>query len=141
MKRAAKAALFYYKKILKKELKFLLYSSIIKEKAKEQNKMKVKTSKTIWIGKKAYFFLEAEGRKQRGCKPLSKEQKEKIWRRIKGLSTFKNGQYQITDNHFGGGDGTYNGKWWDWSIDTVIEMLEENGFKYRVGRKQEYIKV
>ena len=103
--------------------------------------MKVKHSRTIWVGKKAYFFLNRESRKQRGCKPLSKEQEEKLWRKIKNLSKFKNGQYQIDDDSFGGGDGTYNGKWWDWSLDDIIGMLERNGFKYRAGKKVECIEI
>lgn len=98
-------------------------------------------SRTIWIGKKAYFFLNREGRKQRGCKPLSKEQEEKIWRRIKNLSKFRNGQYKIDDGSFGGGDGTYDGKWWDWSLDYIMKLLDENGFSYRKGRTVEYIEL
>ena len=93
-----------------------------------------KVSKTIWIGKKAYFYLDAEERKQRGCKPLTKEQTNSHWKRIKNSPRFKNGQYRVENGSFGGGDGTYNGRWWEWSVDTVCTMLDEGGFKYRVGK-------
>ena len=103
--------------------------------------MTIKTSKTLWVGKGAYFFLNGESRKQRGCKPLTEDQKSKIWERIKNSYRYKNGMVRIDDNSFGGGDGTYYGKWTSWSIDTISKMLDDKGYKYRNGKQIEYINV
>lgn len=101
--------------------------------------MKVKTSHTIWIGENAYLFLSEEERKQRGCKPRSNLQKEKVWERVKKSPRCRNGQYNVSNNSFGGGDGTYNGRWCSWSVEDIIKMLDKNGFEYRNGEEIEYI--
>lgn len=99
----------------------------------------IRKSRTLWIGKKAYFFLRREERKQRGCKPLTEKQEENVWRKIKASPNFRNGQYQIDNDSFGGGDGTYEGKWWAWSVDYIMKMLDDNGLSYRKGHVVEYI--
>ena len=103
--------------------------------------MRAKTSRTIWIGKNAYLFLDEEERKQRGCKPLSNDQKEKLWERLKKSPRFRNGQYNVYNNSFGGGDGTYNGRWRSWPVEEIIRMLEKNGLEYQNGEEMEYIEV
>lgn len=97
----------------------------------------VATSETIMIGREAYFFLREEERKQRGCKPLTPESEERIWNRI----TKRDGLYQCTNDSFGGGDGTYNGRWWSWPVATVKKMLDEAGLEYQEGETVEFIRV
>lgn len=96
-------------------------------------------SRSIWIGKEAYFFLNRECRKQRGCRPLTEEQEKKFWKRLEIAVSVKNGKYQVTDNSFGGGDGTYNGRWWPWSVDDIERMLNQAGFEYEEGEEVIYI--
>lgn len=104
--------------------------------------MKSKTSKTLWIGKKAYMYLDDESRRQRGCKVFSKEAKDNLWKHLSTCeSRFKNGRVQIDDKTFGGGDGTYYGKWWSWNVQTLKEMLDKAGFKYKEGKDIEFIEV
>lgn len=92
---------------------------------------------TILVGKTAYFYLARESRKQRGCKPLSKESENKVWDRIEK----KNGKAVLSDLSLGGGDGTYDGKWWPWSVDTLKKMLDKGGYKYKEGKEFKYINV
>lgn len=95
-------------------------------------------TETIYIGRDAYMFLDREQRKQRGCKPISKESEDRLWKRI---MKDKQGRCLVDDNSFGGGDGTYYGKWWSWSVSTIKNMLDEAGFTYEPGKPMEYINV
>lgn len=98
--------------------------------------MKVKTSKSIWIDEQAWLYLKRTSRSQRGCKPLTEEQEQRLWNKA---PKNKNGLFQVWDETFGGGDGTYNGRWWSWKTETVCEMLEEKGYQYTHGDIVEYI--
>lgn len=91
------------------------------------------------MGRKHISSLEEKKENKEGGKPLTEKQEENVWRKIKASPNFRNGQYQIDDNSFGGGDGTYNGRWWAWSIDYIMKMLDENGLSYRKGHVIEYI--
>lgn len=98
------------------------------------------TSETIWIGKDAYMYLDREERRQRGCRTLTAEAENAMWERIttrRGTNA-KDGMIRVNDDSFGGGDGTYNGKWWGWNIPTVKQMLDDAGFTYRTGEKITY---
>lgn len=95
------------------------------------------TSKTIYIGREAYMFLDRESRRQRGCKPLSEDEERWMWEKITRFG--KRNEYQATDDSFGGGDGTYRGKWWGWSVDTLKKMLDENKLPYRDGEEVRYV--
>lgn len=97
--------------------------------------IKVHVSKSIWIGENAYMYLNRIQRQQRGCKPLTEKSEKRLWGRINKWDD----KYQVTDNSFGGGDGTYNGKWWAWDIKTVKAMLDDAGFTYDDGEDVEYI--
>lgn len=97
-----------------------------------------KVSKTIFIGKEAHLFLSREQRKQRGCKPLPDEVEEKAWNR---MYKNKNGMKMVDDNSYGGGDGTYRGKWWGWNVDTIKAMLNEANLPYIEGEPIEYFEV
>lgn len=90
--------------------------------------MKEHTSATILIGRDAHEYLEAICREQRGCKPLSAEQKDRQWDRI--LKFKDTGMRQVYDDTYGGGDGTYWGKWWSWSVETIKTMLDEANLPY-----------
>ena len=97
----------------------------------------VNTTKTIWIDREAYFFLKRLSREQRGCQPLTQEVEDRLWNRVR-----KTGElYQCDDNSFGGGDGTYHGRWWSWSVDTIKSLLDEAGLSYTEGEDVEYISV
>lgn len=95
------------------------------------------TSKSIFIGKEAHFYLDRESRKQRGCKPITGEAEERIWNRIPKVD----GLRQVTDDSYGGGDGTYYGRWTRWSVEDVKKMLDEAGFSYAEGPEVEYISI
>ena len=99
--------------------------------------MKLVKSKSIFIGKEAHFFLDEESRKQRGCKCLSKEAKEKQWMRIPKVDGLRN----VIDDTYGGGDGTYHGKWTSWSVEDIKRMLNEAGLSYVEGPEVEYIDI
>ncbi len=90
--------------------------------------MKEIIDNTILIGKDAHLYLARIQRKQRGCKPLTKEQEEEIWEKI---PKYKNTQLrQVDSNCYGGGDGTYHGCWWSWSTEDLKRMLTEAGFPW-----------
>ena len=99
--------------------------------------MKERVSKSIWIEKDAYMYLDRESRKQRGCKKMSAEAEERLWNRVCRHGELD--KVQATDNSFGGGDGTYDGRWWLWSVDTLMKMLDEAGLPYDEGKEVKYI--
>lgn len=100
--------------------------------------MKKHISKVIWTSKKAYFFLNAISRKSKGLEPLTDNGKENLWKRLKTGGNIKNGQVEITDNSFSFGSGTYESAWRIVTVDEIIKILEDNGFKYRNGKPFEY---
>lgn len=80
---------------------------------------------TIIIEKDAWQFLKNKSVTERGFKPLSQEQLDRIWSR----DDFKNEagkKYPITDNEIRISPNTFAIRW-----DRVKSSLEENGFKYR----------
>lgn len=83
---------------------------------------------TILIGKEAHIFLMNEERKQRGCKPLSAEAHDRMWNRIPKYK--ETDMRQVDCETYGGGDGTYSGKWWSWSVDEIKTMLQTAGYKW-----------
>lgn len=96
--------------------------------------LKERTSKTILVSKVAYLYLDRISRIQRGCRRLTTEQEEKLWKRIPKAK----GKAQLYDESMGGGDGTYNGKWWTWNVETLKRMLDDAGFKYQDGEDLHY---
>lgn len=97
--------------------------------------MKERTSQTLLIGKEAWAFLKNECRKQRGLNPISDSIKDKMWSRRRKV----NGKAQIMDDSFGGGDGTYTGKWTSWSLEDMKGMLDKEGYEYEIGEPVKYI--
>lgn len=87
----------------------------------------VRKSEVIGVSKEAYFYLNRISRAQRGCKPLSTDTEKKIWRRC---CKNKDGLKELYNDSMGGGDGTYNGKWWSWDVDMLRQMLNEGGFTW-----------
>lgn len=85
---------------------------------------------TILIGRDAYIYLDRESRKQRGCNALTIDQYLRRWNRA---SKDANGLHVTYNFSFGGGDGTYDGKWWDWSVNTLKEMLDKAGYSWEQG--------
>ena len=86
--------------------------------------------RTILIGKKSYFFLKDEARRQRGCSQLTDADKDRIWKRMPKDWD----KYMCTEDSFGGGDGTKDyTKWTTWSIETVKDMLHKAGLEYEDG--------
>ena len=67
-------------------------------------------------------------RKQRGFKPLTKEQKEKmiIYITKNGMSN----KIRLDHNSLGGGDGTKDGRWWGWNVVTLKSMLKKAGYSF-----------
>ena len=102
--------------------------------------MRERVTESIYIDREAYMFLDRESRRQRGCKKLSKEGEDNLWKRVTGIKCLmRNGKKRVDDNSFGGGDGTYYGKWWSWSIPTIKAMLDKAGFAYEIGEEVRYI--
>lgn len=82
----------------------------------------------IWVTKEAYFYLRNQMRKQRGFKPLTKKQKERILIHItkNGMSN----KIRLDHNSLGGGDGTKDGRWWGWNVVTLKKLLKKAGYSY-----------
>lgn len=82
----------------------------------------------IWVTKEAYLYLRDEMRKQRGFKPLTKEQKERMIIHItkNGMSN----KIRLNHNSLGGGDGTKDGRWWGWNVVTLKKLLKKAGYSY-----------
>lgn len=100
--------------------------------------MRVMKSEIIGVQKEAYFYLNRISRLQRGCKPLSTEQEDRMWNRC-----YKNrdGLKVLDNNSIGGGDGTYNGIWTTWNVALLRQMLEEGGYSWTELGTHEYINV
>lgn len=96
------------------------------------------TSQTILVGKESYLYLDRIMREQRGCKPLTPEQEEKFWGKQRVNA---DGFTSCNDDSLGGGDGTYYGRWWSWSVETLKKMLDEANLPYEDGEPIEYINV
>lgn len=84
----------------------------------------------IWVTKEAYLYLRDEMRKQRGFKPLTNEQKERMIIHItkNGMSN----KIRLDHNSLGGGDGTKDGRWWGWNVVTLKSMLKKAGYSYEI---------
>ena len=108
----------------------------------------IKRSPTIWVGKESYMYLNRISREQRGCKQLSQEVENKMWNRQLtkakiGKADKEKNLVRLDNDSMGGGDGTYSGKWWSWSISTIKEMLDEAKLPYSDGEElvEEYTPV
>lgn len=99
---------------------------------------KSKTSEVIGVTKEAYLYLNRIGRQQRGCKPLDQDHEDRLWKRMRLNSE---GLKELDDETMGGGDGTYNGRWWSWDVPTLRQMLTEGGFTWKECGSHEYINV
>ena len=97
--------------------------------------MKVVKQQTILINRGAYIYLTNKGRVERGFSPLTEEQEERIWSKQPKWG----GRTKVSDNSFGGGDGTRDGKWWGWSVDDLKAMLTIGGYGYDDGGERECI--
>ena len=84
-------------------------------------------SDVIGVNKEAYLYLKRLSREQRGCKPLTAESEERLWRRC---HKNKNGLKELDNDSIGGGDGAYNGRWWAWDVKTLRQMLNDGGFTW-----------
>ena len=102
--------------------------------------MKEYTRKTIWISKEAYFYLNRIERQQRGCKQLSAESEERVWNRIPDFRK-RCDLVLVDDDSFGGGDGTYYGRWWSWDVETLKKMLDDAGYTYEDGEPEKCLSV
>lgn len=90
-------------------------------------RQKVVISEVIGVNKEAYIYLAKIQRKQRGCTELNEDRYNKIWDR---LNKNAEGLRELDNDSMGGGDGTYNGKWWSWSVETIRGMLRDGGFEW-----------
>lgn len=83
----------------------------------------------LMVTRPAYEYLRDEMRRQRGCSPLTQEQKDRIWKQL--VKFWDSGdKVRLTNNSMGGGDGTYEGKWWSWTTEDLKSMLSEGGFSW-----------
>lgn len=97
--------------------------------------MKIVKQQTILIDRDAYFYLANKSRVERGFPPLTKEQEERNW----SHQPKWDGRTKVSDNSFGGGDGTRDGKWCGWSVDKLKAMLTVGGYGYDDGGERECI--
>ena len=84
-------------------------------------------SDIIGVDRDAYLYLERICRKQRGCRTMTEEQEDRIWRR---QTKNTDGLRELHDHSIGGGDGTYYGRWTEWSVETIRSMLKEAGLSW-----------
>lgn len=101
------------------------------------------TSKSVYVNKAAYIYLQNESREQRGFAPLSEAGQTKVWERIPKGPDF---MAQIINGDIGGGNGTQDyHKWTSWSVETVKGILRGAGFEdgadYWDGPAVEYINI
>lgn len=82
----------------------------------------------IAVDREAFIYLFGLSRKQRGCKPLSKELQERVWDRKLKTS---DGYVILDDGSLGGGDGTYYGRWTSWRCDDLKNLLKEAGYSWK----------
>lgn len=80
----------------------------------------------IAVSRDAFLHLFKLSRAQRGCKPLTDEQLEIVWKRRSKDS----GSVILDDHSLGGGDGTYYGKWNSWSCADLKNMLKDAGLSW-----------
>lgn len=97
-------------------------------------------SESIYVSKEAYKTLREIQQVQRGCKPLSDEQYERIFNRM-ASATRKGDLIRLMDGSLGGGNGVYAGKWWSWTVSDMKKLLTENGFTWEQGENIEYFNV
>lgn len=88
--------------------------------------MRIIKSEVIGVTRDAWEYLGSISREQRGCEPLTQEQKDRMWERTYKVNDLR----PIDDNTIGGGDGTYNGRWWTWDVATIKKMLTDAGFTW-----------
>lgn len=101
-------------------------------------KQVIRTTEVIGVSKDAYQYLARISRTQRGCKPLDEQQEERIWKR---LIKNKDGLKELNNDSLGGGDGTYNGRWWGWNVETLRKMLKDGGYTWKEYGEQEIIEL
>ncbi len=99
--------------------------------------MKEKISQTLLIGKAAWAFLKNEQRKQRGLDALASTVEDRLWKNLRKVD----GKKQIMDGSYGGGDGSYTGRWTEWSVDEMKAMLDAAGLEYEIGQPVQYISI
>jgi hypothetical protein len=90
--------------------------------------MKSFAHETIIISKTAWKFLWNFERQKGGCKPLTKEQFDRLWQRVQD---FRNkganpATHPIKKNEIRIDKDSFNMKW-----DETKRILIDNGFKYR----------
>lgn len=89
--------------------------------------MKEFKHETIIIEKKGWQFLRQQNRINAGCTPLSQEQLEKAWDRIKYRNSGANPDtHPIAENEIRISPDSFGMRW-----DNVKFLLKENGFKQR----------
>ena len=105
-------------------------------------------SKTILVGRDGFAYLRNRQRVERGSKPLNYASIDNCWDRLRKYRKIMNDGKDIAvgeemvlcnDDSFGGGDGTADGMWWGWSVDTLKQMLECVGIAYEIGPDEEII--
>lgn len=101
--------------------------------------MKELITDTILITKEAHIFLDRIQRQQRGCRPLTEEQENRIWERMPKYVRKDAELRRVNDFTYGGGDGTYYGKWWDWPVEDIKKMLAAAGFTWEDAEPIHYI--
>ena len=92
-----------------------------------------KTLNRIAVNKEAFLYLDSLMRKERGCKPLNDQAKDMFWKRVMQCSASRTpeGLKILDDESMGGGDGTYYGKWTNWTCEDLKKLLAEAGHEWK----------
>lgn len=87
---------------------------------------------SIWVGKKAYQYLETLSWEQRLRETPGKDILEKKWKAELSVSGDgkKVPKVQLTSESIGGAD---NGSWTSWTCDDMRKILRDGGFKWTDG--------
>lgn len=106
--------------------------------------MKITKEKTLLVPVESWWYLNNKCHEERIGKPLTEEQKE---RQIN--HAFRSGELkykEICNGDFGGCIGNpenafEEGRWKNWSIDDMKQMLDEAGLSYKDGEEKDFIHV
>ena len=68
--------------------------------------MRERVTESIYIDREAYMFLDRESRRQRGCKELTKEGEDIMWKCVTGIECLmRNGKRRVDDNSIAAAEG------------------------------------
>ena len=99
-------------------------------------KTKTNTSKTILVPFETWAFLRRRMSVERSGRTLDDEAVARMWRRCHKVN---GDRVQLDKNSLGGVNAS--GKWYEWSVEEMVAMIEAEGLPFEPGDEIEYIEV